>query len=528
MKKYLLIFLILFLSAKTAYAQSWKNFYGIAWRDTATNSVRYAHAMGYDYVAVKSDDYSDGTVSAYINNPNLGGLDFYISDYRYLKTTWSGNVTLLYNDAGTNPSHAVSVGSQTWYMARAVMGTQSNTFPENMVSGGSWGSNSTRMRVTACFQQQSVITEFITNIMINIATWQHSAIGFDFAGLIDDTYRLAGSFWDDQTLLLLSHWNGTDSCSWGGTHTHTYGSYTTGLSEFYKQLQGSITASYPNAKWIIEPYRIYSTTANTDEAVYNLSQRGDWSQMLPSYFSQEKSGLEFSTDNNNFNTIIPVTRNIVGSSQNMAFGESDNRLIGIACATGTSYYNWFGRYGGSGDMPDYQAVADVPVRLKLIRCIPNWDNLILVDAQGDLLSTSTTRVADTENGTASYHSIDTNKNNRMNSHINNHAYWGRYCKNPDTKVYAAIGTNSSAATFTLPSGQIFLSANYMNDYCEPAGTATSDFMFNSATGILSLAPGVTVDSSGWTGYIITLGTTSTSIGGSGQTTMTGGGSITIQ
>ena len=44
-----------------------------------------------------------------------------------------------------------------------------------------------------------------------------------------------------------------------------------------------------------------------------------------------------------------------------------------------AWYNWFGQFGISGTkMPNFQSITDVYPRLKVIRVIPNWDNLLNV------------------------------------------------------------------------------------------------------------------------------------------------------
>jgi hypothetical protein len=40
-----------------------------------------------------------------------------------------------------------------------------------------------------------------------------------------------------------------------------------------------------------------------------------------------------------------------------------------------AWFNWFGRFGGTGDMPGYKNVYEVPARLQLVRRVGNWDNL---------------------------------------------------------------------------------------------------------------------------------------------------------
>ena len=63
------------LASAASPANSYKNWYAIAWEDTATNSVRYAKSMGYEYFALKGNSV---TPAHYDNMPASAGLSFYI------------------------------------------------------------------------------------------------------------------------------------------------------------------------------------------------------------------------------------------------------------------------------------------------------------------------------------------------------------------------------------------------------------------------------------------------------------------
>ncbi|WP_295103870.1 hypothetical protein, partial [uncultured Candidatus Kuenenia sp.] len=66
------------------------------------------------------------------------------------------------------------------------------------------------------------------------------------------------------------------------------------------------------------------------------------------------------------------TKDKVGNSQTSEADEYRNRLFAAKAGINGAWYNWF---GDTGDMPGFKSITEVSPRLKLIRCIPNWDNL---------------------------------------------------------------------------------------------------------------------------------------------------------
>ncbi|WP_295103873.1 sialidase family protein, partial [uncultured Candidatus Kuenenia sp.] len=66
------------------------------------------------------------------------------------------------------------------------------------------------------------------------------------------------------------------------------------------------------------------------------------------------------------------TKDKVGNSQTSEADEYRNRLFAAKAGINGAWYNWF---GDTGDMPDFESITKVDSGLKLIRCLPNWDNL---------------------------------------------------------------------------------------------------------------------------------------------------------
>ena len=65
----------------------------------------------------------------------------------------------------------------------------------------------------------------------------------------------------------------------------------------------------------------------------------------------------------------------IGSSTPDVHDEANNRIIAAKAALKGSWFNWYGRFGGTGDMINFNNPDELPPFLQLIRVIPNWDNL---------------------------------------------------------------------------------------------------------------------------------------------------------
>lgn len=496
MKKTFIIFFVCLICTELLADNRWKNFYGIAWRDTPANHMKYAKSVGYDYIEISYWR----TPAEYLTDSNAPNLKFYFADPLSLYGLFS-EVSPYVRKIDEND--IFTSYQKNWYETNMVWkGT--STFPQNLASGVM--TSATDYNVMWDFQQQAVITKVITGIMAEATSFGSSTVPFTFGGVWFDEPKLMGGFyrWSGGIAVFtdLVYWLGTNSALLHGTITHQYSTYSDGLAEFYKQLRGSMTASFSNAKWLIEPAKIYNATAGMDEYVSVASGRADKNDLIPDLLLQEAIGVEFYNDSNIFNSGMAIVPNMVGSQQPSEYDEEWNRKYAVKAGIAGSWYHWSGRFGGTGNMPNFQAITEVSPRLKLIRLIPNWDNIIL-----DGLSTATTRFEGSDFGTASYHSIDTSRSNRMNSHINRDAYWGRHPNNLN-RIFAAFGTNSTMGTITLSNTETYENAWLINGYYEKAATATSDFVFDNSTKILSLAGTVSVDAGSWTGYIIETGTAS--------------------
>ena len=254
-----------------------------------------------------------------------------------------------------------------------------DTFPDNIASG--LFHSASNFAICWDFQQQAVI-DYVVEQFISLAkSYEDTSLPFTFGGYMVDVPRLSGDFniYDANksnlnTGVTLSYWTGSDSGLVHGTITHEYATYTEGNAAFRKQLNTRMRQEWPDARCIFEPYWLYSTS-KLDEYIYSIKDRTDKDELTPDMLSQEHSGTEFVDDDNNFNSGVNITKDRVGNSQSGEVDEYKNRLFAAKAGINGAWYNWFGRFGGRGDMPDFQSITEVYPRLKLIRCLPNWDNL---------------------------------------------------------------------------------------------------------------------------------------------------------
>ena len=175
---------------------SWKNWYGIAWRDTGPASAKYSKQMGYDYFAINTKDW---ITSNYADNSIYKGLKYYIIEpYRNKKITFEDNSPYL----DTTVSYTAT--QKAWYEQR--MAWKSNDpFPNNMASG--CFSSSTIFVAMWDFQQQAIIDEVVEKCMTLFHCYEDAvgptsvAYPFTFAGYMIDEPKLIGQFyrWDTST-----------------------------------------------------------------------------------------------------------------------------------------------------------------------------------------------------------------------------------------------------------------------------------------------------------------------------------------
>jgi hypothetical protein len=118
----------------------------------------------------------------------------------------------------------------------------------------------------------------------------------------------------------------------------------------------------------MEPYNMYNGWISL------IRNHPDARQITPDLLCQEAPGTGFVDDDRIFEGGI-ITKDRVACTTPDKFSEKDNRVLAAKAAINGSWMSWFGRFGGTGDMPNYQGITAVPARLKLIRVLSNWENI---------------------------------------------------------------------------------------------------------------------------------------------------------
>ncbi|GAB60775.1 MAG: hypothetical protein DWB56_10525 [Candidatus Jettenia sp.] len=368
-----LLFSQIFSLSENAYANAdikgYKNFYGIAWCGKPEEDIKYAKQMGYDYIAI----HPSSALKDYQNNPDCSGLKFYLIDPCWYPQVLSGYSRYI------DTTKPISEKARDFYNQRMVW-KSNDPFPSNLATGYHPSGASTKFSVLWDFQQQAVIDEVVEEIIRTAKMYEDPNLPFTFGGYIIDEPKLAGGFYrlnekGDNEPVPLSYWTGMDSGLVHGAITHDYATYTEGVAAFYKKLRTRMAEEFKNSKWIVRPTWLYNEVDN-NEWIYQIKDRADKDALIPDMLTQgSQQNANFVDDGNNFNSGIPITHDKVGNSQIGDFSEDKNRLFAAKAAINGAWYNWFGQFSSTKDTSDLQSITEVSPKLKLIRCLPNWDNL---------------------------------------------------------------------------------------------------------------------------------------------------------
>ncbi len=444
-------------AAGAAVVASWKNFYGMTWRGTSQENATYAKQMGYDYIGV------GGKLDAK-NYKNLGslanGLNFYTDSPPNVSIPQFGYSI----EINTTVSYA---GDQkNFYLSNMCLKDTNNIFPYNTVAGDSgsfasgwWREGGNRFSIRWNLQKNSTIDAVIDAYISVIQASE--GVNFKYAGYIVDVLRLTGDFnsyrntGSYNTAITLNN----NTCAGG---PYDYATYSDGSAEFWKRLKQKVKGLYSNSKWIVEPTQLYSTST-LNEYIYHISLRDDTAELKPDLIVAEFGTTDFANPNHPlFQADMNVTADMLGLTQNNVVGEVENRLYAASAGSSGSWFDWYGRFGGSGNMPDFQSITAVYPRLKLIRVIPNWDNLngIAINATSRVWNNSTTDPV--------YNSYDSN--GYQQSHIDGNVM---YSRQPNTgKLFAVFLTTNGV--ITLKAGEAVTSMQNTDGYFIEAGDAASD------------------------------------------------------
>ncbi len=354
---------ILTMSSSEVFSQKiklntpeYRNFFGISWRGTAHQSLVYAKQMGYEYVfymkGMEKDPLSDG-LYFYIETPE------YFTYPRYVELTKSFTPAQI-----------------DYYNKNVALSSMSKPFPQNLATG--WFTNETRVTANLDFQQQRVITHTIDSILGFAASIENANPKFRFGGFAWDEPDPSGDFWNgvltdgankgNGKKVTMAYWNGGDHAPSDSKIKYDYTTYTEGHMAFYKQLFAKTRAKYPGMKTIMEPYRVY------DMWVSLVEKRPDVKELSPDILSQEQTGTDYITDKRIYASGLIQRENMFCTTP-AENSEVGNRVSAASAAVNGSWFSWYGRLGGSKDMPNYQSIAEVPARIKLISVLSGWENL---------------------------------------------------------------------------------------------------------------------------------------------------------
>ncbi len=334
----------------------YRNNFGVSWNGVAnlSDNLAYAKQMGYGYVF-----YMNGMES----DPLSDNLYFFIESPQYNSYSRYINTTLTYNSTKTD-----------FYNNYCTL-KSNDPFPTNLATG--WFADANNFSAELDFQQKKVIDWAVADILAKVKAIESVNPKFHFGGYSWDVPDLQGAFYnknkaDGGLPTTLKFWTGGDYGVIYGNNVHDYSTYSDGTAEFYKALFVATKLKYPFFKTIYEPYSLY------DQWISKVKDRADAKQIMPDLLSQENREVTFLDDSRIFATYGTsplIDKEHVASSAPANFTEPANRINAAKLAMNRSWFNWFGRVGGTGDMPTYGSMKDVPARLKLIRVLPNWENI---------------------------------------------------------------------------------------------------------------------------------------------------------
>lgn len=330
----------------------YRNFYGIVWRGTDLDNLRFAKQMGYGHVA------NHGKMRTL---PEAQGLKFYMIN---------PEVTAAPVNPRIDTTKSYSAQDRALYEQILTWKDDSAQFPNNIASG--WWFDNKSFLIVYDFQQQAVIDSLVELIIDDAKSLENPEIDYTFAGIMWDVQDLKGDFWTGRSeaggeFVDLTYWTGNDSCA-SSSHQHDYANYSDGKAAFYKRLYKRTREEFEDPKFVGEPFLVY------DRWIEQLESRVDRFEVMPDMLTQEIAGTQFMDDDRIYASGL-ITRDRVGLTTPRAFAHQENLNYTATAAINGSWYNWFGKFGGDGDMPNYQNIYEIPARLKLIRVIPGWDNL---------------------------------------------------------------------------------------------------------------------------------------------------------
>ena len=275
------------------------------------------------------------------------GLYFYIESPEYR----------IYNRI-INTQKKYSAADRNFYNQYCTVVKPDELFPANLATG--WFFNDSCFSAELDLSKSKVRSWSIKNILNFIQEIKKRNSSFKFAGLAWDVPQLSGDFWSTNQKrggrqVNLSFWS-----------EDLANNYKKGRREYYRELFKEMRNAYPNAKVIMEPSNIYN------DWLKDLKKEDV--NIMPDILSQESKTLDFLTDKRIIESDLIRKDQFSFSCPSLGLMD-ENLLIAGQLAVKGIWFNWFGRFGGTGTMPNYKNVWEVPSFFRLIRAFTNWENL---------------------------------------------------------------------------------------------------------------------------------------------------------
>lgn len=339
----------------------YRNFFGISWRGNAQDNVDYARQMGYTSLF-----YMPGMEKC----KNVEGLKFYLESPEYATYQRSVDISKKYSPEKIRELETF-----------AALKDASKPFPENIATG--WFNPPNGITIIPDFQQQKVIDSTVEKIIERIKKIEKARPGFKFAGAAWDVPQAEGDFWTGKPgkpmsngrQVTIKYWTGSDSASKHPDVVHDYPTHALGHYEFYRKLFERCRSEInPNAKFIVEPYRVYNGWVKDIEKLVSEKGLEEAKKYIADFICEEGHTTEFVEDERNFKSGI-YKKDQVASTTPDVFDEATLRKISGTAAANGAWTHWYGRPGATGNMPDFKSIRDVPARIKLVKALPVWENL---------------------------------------------------------------------------------------------------------------------------------------------------------
>lgn len=343
LKYYICLFLVVFtLVANAQEVKDYKNFYGISWRGNPHENLVYARQMGYDYVFYQPGMEKDSLAT---------GMRFYIESPEYFIYERIIDLNKKYSKAQIS-----------FYEKYCVLNENKKQFPDNIATG--WVFTGTTFSAQLNYRDKKVRNWTIKSILKFVKDIESRNPGFKFGGYAWDVPQLSGDFWSGP---LPKRGKQVTYKFFQNEKNKANNGFYEGYVAFYKKLFADTRKAYPGSRYIIEPYKIM------DDWMSEIEKRPDAKDLMPDIICQEITGRDFIEDPAIFKSGL-ITRDRVFCTSSSIFSHQENLEMAALASVNGSFFSWFGRYGGSGDTPNYKRISEVPDRLKLIRVLTNWEN----------------------------------------------------------------------------------------------------------------------------------------------------------